>query len=146
MLKLNTFPLTSSHFNYHFLLQLLFQIRIFSFRQTGLQYPMPSIQRRLFYLYNKMLQVNEFLGKFENQKVIRFSFIQLDHELIFLYQHNFLFSKQLNLNKSNLLTITKSKKTLLSKLSDHRSSHASTIRKRPVRNPLSKLSSAGSAS
>ena len=101
MSQLNTFLFTSNHFNYHFLLQFLFQIRIFSFRQTGLQYPMPSIQRRLFYLYNKMLQVNEFLGKFENQKVIRFSFIQLDHELIFLY-----YTTSLLVNNSTLTDST----------------------------------------
>ena len=49
-----------------------------------------------------MLQVNEFLGKFENQSNQILIYTTLNHELIFLYQHNFLFSKQHNFNQFDI--------------------------------------------
>ena len=49
-----------------------------------------------------MLQVNEFLGKFENQSNQILIYTTLNHELIFLYQYNFLFSKQHNFNQFDI--------------------------------------------
>ena len=49
-----------------------------------------------------MLQVNEFLGKFENQSNQILIYTTLNHELIFLYHYNFLFSKQHNFNQFDI--------------------------------------------